>query len=93
MIRSALVQINGYSFYMDDIILVTPIKNGTTRSFSIVLKHNIWLDISEEVYRDSFDILYDMLYNRRAVTSTPDNHHIEIKDLDISNISIHIILE
>lgn len=93
MIRSALVQIKGYSFYLDDIILVTPITDHVKRSFNIILKGNLFLRIQEEGPNDSFDILYDMLYNRRIVTSTPNKTSIDIKDLDTSNISIHIILE
>lgn len=96
MIRSALVQIKGYSFYLDDVVLVTPINNSPYKDdFCILLRNNIWLRIYNEgsvlCVDSSFKLLYDMLYNRRIVTSTPTKEHIEIKDLDMSGISINII--
>lgn len=102
MANKTLVQIKGYSFYMEDVILVTPIVNYEFylyNSFTIRLLSGISIQISDtpekstvpHEYGDTLVRLYELLYNRRLVTSTPENKHIEIKDLEMGDISINII--
>lgn len=102
MANKTLVQIKGYSFYMKDVILVTPLVKyefSSYNAFTIKLISGISIQISDtpdksttsDEYGDTLVKLYELLYNRRTVTNTPENKHIEIKDLEMGDISINII--
>lgn len=106
MTNKTLVQIKGYSFYMEDVILVTPIINHESdyesysyNAFTIRLISDICIHISDTPdrsttpgeYCDTLVRLYELLYNRRLVTSTSENKPIEIFDLEMGGISLNIV--
>lgn len=90
MIKSTLVQIKGYSFYMEDIILVTGIEEdcqGKYYYFSIYLKGNIEVDLKHS-NKDTLSILHTFLYNRK-IRYTFQDKTMNIQDVDIERLIIY----
>lgn len=91
MIKSCLIQIKGYSFYMEDVILVTDMEEdcqGKYHYFLVYLKGNIGLEI-RHTNKDKLDTLHTFLYNRR-IRETIQNKTMNISDIDMSRFYLSI---